>query len=117
MQVGVNWMEFSKRLAEIRKRRGLTQQNLADAVGSHVIQISRYETGKSQPTLEVLKKLAIALSVNADLLLFDIDERGPDDDMRLEFEAISKFNQEEKRTIKAVLKGLILKHEAEKWGP
>jgi hypothetical protein len=40
---------------------------------------------------------------------------GPDDQLRLQFEAISRFDPDEKKTAKEVLDGLILKHEARKW--
>ena len=110
----VTWMismEFPKRLAELRKSRQLTQQALADAININVSQLQRYEAGTSQPTLEVLRKMAITLSVSADLLLFDKDERGPDEDLRLRFETISRMPDEDKRIIKALLEGMILKHQ------
>jgi transcriptional regulator with XRE-family HTH domain len=108
-------MEFPERLAALRKGKSLTQQTLAEKVGVHLTQIQRYESGAVQPTLDVLRRLAIALSVSADMLIFDKDERGPDDDLRLQFEAISRMSKEEKRVIKAVLDGMILKHEAQRW--
>ncbi|MBL0379949.1 MAG: helix-turn-helix transcriptional regulator [Desulfofustis sp. PB-SRB1] len=48
-----------------QKEKGLTQQKLAKLVGLHVAQVRRYEGGTSQPTLEVIRKLAVALSVSA----------------------------------------------------
>jgi transcriptional regulator with XRE-family HTH domain len=108
-------MEFPARLAALRKKKTLTQQALANAVGIHVTQLSRYESGSSQPTLDVIRKIAVALSVSADELIFDENERGPQDDLRLQFEAVSKFTAEEKKVIKSVLEGLILKHEAKRW--
>lgn len=104
-------MEFPKRLAELRKARHLTQQALADAISINVSQLKRYEAGTSQPTLDVLRKLAVALSVSADLLLFDKDERGPDEDMRLQFETISRMPTEDKKIIRALLEGMIIKHQ------
>jgi transcriptional regulator with XRE-family HTH domain len=106
---------FPARLAALRKKKGMTQQALAEAINIHVTQLSRYESGASQPTLDVIRKIAIALSVSADELIFDESERGPADDLRLQFEAVSKFPAEEKKVIKAVLEGLILKHEAKRW--
>ena len=108
-------IEFSERLAALRKERGLTQKVLANQVRVHITQIQRYENGSIQPTLDVLRRLAVALSVSADLLVFDKDERGPDEDLRLQFEAICRFGPEEKQIAKAVLDGLILKHEARRW--
>lgn len=105
-------MAFPQRLVSFRKEKGLTQQALADMVGIHVIQIHRYESGASQPSLEVIKNLAVALSVTTDVLLFDSDERGPSDDLKLQFEAIAQFDSESRKVAKAVLDGLILQHQA-----
>jgi transcriptional regulator with XRE-family HTH domain len=105
-------MAFPQRLVSFRKERGLTQQALADRVGIHVIQVHRYESGASQPSLEVIKKLAIALSVTTDALLFDAEDRGPSDDLRLQFEAIAQFDSEARRVAKTVLDGLILQYQA-----
>jgi transcriptional regulator with XRE-family HTH domain len=105
-------MDFAQRLAAFRKERGLTQQALADRVGVHITQINRYETGDSQPTLDVIRRLAIALTVSADELIFGKDERGPDEDLRLQFEAISQFDAEDKELARGLLEGLILKHQA-----
>ena len=111
----VSDMDFPERLSMLRREHGLTQAALAESAGIHVSQLKRYEAGTSQPTLEVIRKLAVALSVSADLLIFDKDERGPDDDLRLQFEAVGRFSKEEKNIAKAVLEGLILKHEAARW--
>lgn len=74
----------------------------------HVVQIRRYETNTSQPRIEAIKKLATALAVSTDTLLFDEGERGPDDELRLQFEALKHFSPEEKQVAKAVLESLIL---------
>ncbi len=108
-------MEFSERLAALRKERGLTQKVLSEQVRVHITQIQRYENGSIQPTLDVLRRLAVALSVSADLLVFDKDERGPDEDLKLEFEAVSQFDTEEKAITKKILQGLIIQHQAKRW--
>lgn len=113
-QVASN-VNFPQRLAERRKLHNLTQQQLADRIGMHVVQLRRYEAGTSQPTLDVICNLATALQVSADMLLFGKDERGPDDDLRLQFEAVSRFDEEEKRVVRSLLEGMILKHEARRW--
>jgi hypothetical protein len=65
----------------------------------------------NQP-LNVIRRLAVALQVNADVLIFAADERGPADDLRLQFEAMSKFAPRRRRSSRALLEGMILKHEA-----
>jgi transcriptional regulator with XRE-family HTH domain len=105
-------MDFSQKLVLLRKEKGLTQKALAEIVSLHFTQIQRYESGSTQPTLEVIKNLAIALSVSADTLIFDKSERMPDELLRLQFEAIRQFDEQEKQTAQDVLEGLILKHQA-----
>jgi transcriptional regulator with XRE-family HTH domain len=108
-------MEFPHRLAQLRKERGLTQAALAEAVKVSAIQKKSYESGASQPTLDVIKNLAKALQISSDELIFGEDERAPSDDLKLQFEAVSRFPEEEKRIVKALLEGMILKHEAQRW--
>ena len=112
---GLLFMGFREKLAAVRKQRGITQQVLADAAGVHVTQLRRYEAGTSQPTVEVLRKLALALRTSADALLFDDDERGPEDDFRLQFEAIARLDDREKEVVRELLEGMLIKHEADRW--
>ena len=111
----ISAMEFPERLAMLRKERKLTQKALAERVGVHITQIQRYENGTIQPTLDVVRRLAIALSVSADTLVFDKNERDPDDELKLQLEAMRGFSPEEKEVAKAVLESLIFKHEANRF--
>lgn len=108
-------MDFGKRLATLRKQRAMIQQTLADAVGCHVTMIRRYEAGDTQPTLDIIRNLARALSVSADTLVFDQDERDPVDELRLQFEAISQLPPDERSVIKEVLDSLIIKYQTRRW--
>jgi len=108
-------MDFGKRLAALRKLRTMTQQVLANAVGCHVTMVRRYESGETQPTLEVIRNMARALSVSADALVFDQNERDPVDDLRLQFEAVSQLPPDEQSIVKEVLDSLIIKYQTRRW--
>jgi transcriptional regulator with XRE-family HTH domain len=108
-------MDFGTRLATLRKQRTMTQQALADAAGCHVTMIRRYEANETQPTLEVIRNMARALSVSADALVFEQDERGPGQELLLQFEAVSQLLPADQAVIKDVLEGLILKYQAKRW--
>ena len=108
-------MGFGKRLAALRKERALTQQSLADKVGCHVTMVRRYEAEETQPTLEVIRNMARALSVSADALVFDDTERDPVDELRLQFEAVSQLLLDEQAVVKDVLESLLLKYLARRW--
>lgn len=103
--------QFPTRLIQIRRQTNMTQQALADAAGIHVNQIRRYEAGTAQPTLEALVGLAKALHVSLDQLVFSDGERGPSEDLRLQFEAVSHMPDDDQRIIKALLDGMIIKYQ------
>jgi len=104
---------FPVQLVQLRKERIYTQQALADAINLHVNQVKRYEAGTAQPTLDTLIRLAKALHVSLDELVFQTGERGPDDDLRLQFEAVSQMPIEDKKIIKALLEGMIVKYQTQ----
>jgi transcriptional regulator with XRE-family HTH domain len=107
-------MDFPERLVQLRKAKGLTQRQLSEQIGIHLTQVQRYENGTSQPTLDVLRKLALALGVSADVLLFDQTERGPDEALKLKFEAIRQFTARERAIAEGVLDSLIVQHQAKR---
>jgi transcriptional regulator with XRE-family HTH domain len=57
---------FGRRLKELRKRRGLSQKELAAAISVHQFQISKYETGSYFPTvgnvIEIARYLQVGLA-------------------------------------------------------
>jgi transcriptional regulator with XRE-family HTH domain len=108
-------MDFPERLAHLRKQRNMTQQTLADATQVSATILKRYEAGKAQPTLPVLRRLAIVLGVSGDALLFDANERGPDDDLRLHFEAVTRMSPEDRQVVRSLLEGMILKHDSKRF--
>ena len=55
--------EFGRVLRELRKRKGLSQQQVADQLGIAKPNISRYETGVQLPDLEKLEPLSEILGV------------------------------------------------------
>jgi transcriptional regulator with XRE-family HTH domain len=85
-----------------------------DAAGpgrSGRLQIRRYEGGTSRPTLDVIKRLAQALRVSADALVFDAAERGPDEELKFQFEAVARMPNKEKEAIRTMLEAMIVKNQ------
>ena len=60
---------FSQRLRELRQQRKLTQQELAKVAAIHYTHIGRYESGKSMPSADTLRRIAEALGTTADFLM------------------------------------------------
>jgi transcriptional regulator with XRE-family HTH domain len=64
-------MKINEKIKKLRKERQWSQADLADKLNVHLTHISRLETGKYPPSLELLKKLAQIFEVTTDYLLFD----------------------------------------------
>lgn len=60
---------FSDRLKALRKEANLTQQELADKVGTNRVNITKWETGRTEPSLDNVVKLANILNISTDYLL------------------------------------------------
>ena len=58
-------------IREIRREKNITQKELAQAVGVDLSVISKYESGKINPPIDKLKKIAAVLGVSIDALLGD----------------------------------------------
>ena len=67
-------MDFSARLLFLRKSRGLTQKQLADALGLSEIAIQNYEARRRRPAFDVLLALADYFQVSLDYLVGRSDE-------------------------------------------
>lgn len=62
-------MELGNNLRNLRKQRGLRQEQLAEAVGVSVAAVSKWETAQCAPELTVLMELADFFEVSVDTLL------------------------------------------------
>lgn len=58
-----------KRLAKIRKNRGLTQAELGQKIGVKMATISNYERGLKEPSIYKLKEMALVLDISSDYLI------------------------------------------------
>lgn len=110
----LNKTEFADRLKELRKKRGISQGELAALIEVHFTQVSRYERGETKPNAEAMTKLAKALDTTVDFLM-----NGTADDVvkdaGLEKELISRFKEvqhletEDKRTVLSLMDAYIAK--------
>lgn len=66
-------MSFGKRLLEARKRKGISQDELAKHLGTKGPAIGRYERDEMKPSIEVAAKMAELLDVSLDYLMGKTD--------------------------------------------
>lgn len=62
-------MEFGEKLCELRKNKGLTQEELAQALYVSRTAISKWELGRGYPSIDSLKEISGFFSVSIDDLL------------------------------------------------
>ena len=59
-------MEFKEKLQELRKQKGITQEDLAEALYVSRTAISKWESGRGYPNIESLKAIS---------KFFDLDKK------------------------------------------
>jgi len=109
---------FAKKLKKLRGEKGLSQQNLADLAGVNKMLISKYETERSTPSMDNLGKIAKALDVTVDYLVFDnvpsIDRlEFKDVELMEKFRAAEDLSDEDRKTIKTLIDAMIVKRKIE----
>ncbi len=62
-------MEFHEKLAELRKSKGLTQEELAEALFVSRTAVSKWESGRGYPGIDSLKEISRYFSVTIDELI------------------------------------------------
>jgi repressor LexA len=69
--------EIGKRIAELRRERGMNQEELAELAMLHRVTVAKYETGQVEPGALAIGRIADALGVSADELLCRVDKLPP----------------------------------------
>lgn len=62
-------MEFNEKLHQLRKHKGLTQEELADILFVSRTAVSKWESGRGYPNIDSLKEIANYFNVSIDSLL------------------------------------------------
>lgn len=92
----------------------MAQKQLADIIGINTAHLSRLETGKHKPSVDVLKKLADALYVSTDYLLSNIDDeveeiRIQDQTFVNKIKLLDSLDDKEKETVVNVIDAMLTK--------
>ena len=106
--------DFGRRLAAIRLERGLTQIELAEAIGSNQRLLSYYENVADHPPAAVIAELARVLKVSADELLglkpLRLDRRKEDPEARRlwkKFQQVMRLPEKDRRAVIRLVNSLV----------
>ena len=70
-------VDIGKRIAELRRERGLNQEELAELAMLHRVTVAKYETGQVEPGVLAISRIADALGVSTDELLCRTEKLPP----------------------------------------
>ncbi|NOV00190.1 helix-turn-helix domain-containing protein [Paenibacillus sp. LMG 31457] len=62
-------LKYGDRIALLREKRGLTQEELSNKIGISRASLSHYETSRREPDYETINKIATFFNVSIDYLL------------------------------------------------
>lgn len=65
----MNYLEFNEKIQELRKQKGLTQEELAEILFVSRTAISKWESGRGYPNIDSLKAIAEFFNITIDELL------------------------------------------------
>ncbi|HTF18697.1 MAG TPA: helix-turn-helix transcriptional regulator [Chryseolinea sp.] len=95
-------MSFGKRLLEARKRKGISQDELAQHLGTKGPVVGRYERDEMKPSIEVAAKMAELLDVSLDFLAGKTDVL-IDGKILTRITEIQKLSADEQKTVFSLL--------------
>lgn len=104
---------FKENIKSARKAKKLNQDEMAELCGLSLSAYKNYESGKSEPTMTNLIKIANVLETSID----ELCEVGKSNDMemglKMRLRKILDLEDEEKRAIDLVIQSILLRHHAE----
>lgn len=111
-------MTVGDRIKELRTSKSYTQSDLAKLVGLTYIQVGRYEKGKSNPSSDVLQKLASALDTTTDFLMNggteQVEAQLTDKELLRQFQEVEKLEPEDKHLVKTFIDAFITKRQIQR---
>lgn len=107
-------MNMSEKIRDLRKNLDWSQVDLAKKLGVHTTHVSRLETGKYSPSIDLLKKLAEIFGVTTDYLLYENIQRGDIENLKNKtiaekIKMLDLLNEEDSNIIIGVIEAFVKK--------
>ncbi len=110
--------KFGDNVKRLRTDNNISQQELADMIGIHATHVSRYERNLAAPSIDVAKKMAEALQVTMDTLVYGAqDEKAKnslqDGDLLQLFTKVQQLDKGDLATVKTLLKAFLFQKDTQ----
>jgi len=107
-------MNYGGIVVTLRKEQGISQEVFAGMIDVHVTNLSKYERNKSMPSLEIAEKIATALNMSLDELVYGQQNekariRIADNELLNLFNKTQELSDDEKKTAMDLLSAFLLK--------
>lgn len=107
------YFDTGEQIRNLRKERGLNQDQLAELASLNRVTIAKYESGRVEPGAHALSRIADALEVSTDVLLGRSEETPAKDDgrpkteeSRIISECVDKMTKEDRERALAMMKAV-----------
>ena len=101
-------MKLGERIGQLKKKKGMSQLDLAGATGISRDAISKYERGEVVPSVEYAKRIADVFGVSLDYLVGGEEKEDILDKETLErIKSVQQLPDEEKQKIFSVIDALV----------
>ena len=107
-------LDIGKRIAELRRVRGINQEQLAEMALLSRVTIAKYESGRIEPGAQALSRIADVLEVSTDELLGRTEERPEHDSLPKTIEArilangVDQLPKEERERVLNIMRAVYI---------
>jgi len=105
------YRQLGNKIKELRKKRGLTQEELAWKSAISLNFLGQIERGQKKPSIETLRNISDTLEINPSSFFEEISYIPPEEDLLVKKirSLLRESSEEEKKIIYRIVKSIILK--------
>lgn len=92
-------LDIGSKIIELRKSKKMTQDALANAVGTSRIMIGNYERNENMPSIEIIVKIAKLFDVSVDFMVGESSRISYDKEMLVRLENMEQLPEDKKQNI------------------
>ena len=110
-------IDTGERIRELRKARGLNQDQLAELASLNRVTVAKYEAGRVEPGAQALSRIADALEVSTDALLGrtneipDVKSTIKTDEAWILAKGVDRLPEEERKKTLAVVQAMFAQYQ------